>query len=159
MKLDYLLAMCQYLACVVTGYLYFVGIATVLGVAAGFGPLALFLLFLSLLLAGFVSGISLFRPLIGSGLAIAAVIPFIVTAVYSVMNDIPASEPEAWLVPGSIVILISTLNLLITRHSPWQGPTPLRFLVVVLALAPALIGVLLLLSIVFWMASLDWKWN
>jgi hypothetical protein len=155
MKRDYFLVLAQYSACVITGYFYFVNIATILGVAAGFGPLGLLLLFLSLLLAGVVSGLSLFLPRIGSGLAIGMVLPFMLSAIDSVINNIPASEPTLWLVPGCIVTFIATINLLVVRHSPWEGSTPVRIFIAILAALPAIPSLLLLLSIIFWMAG--WK--
>jgi len=159
MKLDYLLACLLYLACLITGSLYFSGLASILGMAAGFGPLGLVLLILSIILAGFVSGLSLYLPRIGAALAIGFVLPFIASAVYSIIENIPASEPMLWIVPGSLVILIATLTLLFVRHSISRASRPLRVLAVALAALPALTAILFLGSMVVWMTSVKWHLN
>ncbi|HUR97017.1 MAG TPA: hypothetical protein VMZ26_03000 [Pyrinomonadaceae bacterium] len=157
MKLDYPLVCLLYIACLFTGALYFFGIATILGVAAGFGPLGLLFLFLPLVLAGFVSGLSLFQPRVGACLAICLVLPFIAAAGYSAIYNIPASEPTFWVIPGCVVIFIATLNLLFTRQSLWEGSRSLRIVAGILATLPALAGIWLLGSIALWMVSWEWK--
>lgn len=154
MKANYFLSAGQYLAYLGIGYLYFVGIATIFGIAAGVGPLGLVLLFLPLFLAGFASGLSFFRPKLAAIAATILVLPFLATGIYSMIESIPASEPLFWIVPAFVVIIISTLSYLWNNNSLWSTASKIgRIVLGVLAAFPALAALFFLVGIFLWLAS------
>ena len=156
MKGGYFLSGGQYLIYLAVGYLYFIGIAMILGIAAGFGPLGLVLLFLPLFLGSLVSGLAFFRPKLAALIATILVLPFLATGIYSMIESIPASEPLFWNVPACIVILISTLTFFGNNHSLWSTASNVsRTIIVVLATLPVMAGLYFLVSILLWLASFE----
>ena len=117
-------------------------------VSAGFGALALLFLFLSIVMAGFASGLSLFLPRIGSWLAIATSVPFVASGLYSGLQD-GSTDAVVWVGPGCIVIGSSVFMLLQTVRSWWEGSTVVRIIGVVLATVPALMALYILGFLIF----------
>jgi len=152
-----MLAVMQYIFyCFVGGY-YYVVIATVVGSSAAFGGgfrfSGLVLLFLSLLLFGFVSGLSFFFPRIAATIAGIFVLPFL----YIVIS---VSFPDLFLVvifgaPSAVVVLVSVFALLWSKVPLWSQQEHLKGKVIlgIFAAIPALLATWTLASIVIWLSG------
>jgi len=156
MKAEYILTPAQYIAYLLAGGLYFIGIATILGIAAGFGAFALLLLFLPLIMGGLLPGLSLFRPKLAAILAIVLALPFFATCIDSWINGTPASEPSFWIIPASFVFMVSTFSILWSRESLWPDRViAVKVILVIFPAAPLLLALYFIINIILWLASFE----
>jgi hypothetical protein len=154
MRPEYILRGIQYLVYLFTGGLYFVGIATILGIAAGFGWSGLLLLIVPVVLFGSAPGLSLVRPRISAVLASILVAPFFIIGINGWIEGTPASEPWAWMIPANLVFLVSILCTLWNNESIWPHHSKLgKLIVIVLVAAPAITAAVFLVRIGVWLAS------
>jgi hypothetical protein len=154
MRPEYILRGIQYLVYLFVGGLYFVGIATILGIAAGFGWSALLLLIVPVVLFGSAPGLSLVRPRTAAVLASILVAPFFVIGINDWIEGTPASEPWVWMIPANLVFLVSILCTVWNNESIWPRHSMLgKLMIIVLAAAPAIMAAVLLVRIALWLAS------
>lgn len=152
-----MLAIAQYIIYVVVGAFYCLVIATYMGVAAGFGILALLLLFIPLFLFGFVSGLSFFLPRIAAASAVTLALPFLYIGVSSIFIEANGVEPSIFVIPSAAVVLVSVFALLWSKSSQWARQTRMfgKVTLGVSSLIPALLAVWMLSSIILWLSSFD----
>lgn len=143
-----MLAIAQYLTYFLIGTLFLIFIAGFFSVAAGFGIMALVLLFLPMFLAGYASGLSLLFPRIAAIIAIIFVLPFFLLGIYSMFGEAVGFDPIYVIAPAGIVILISVFALLWSKTSIWSQQEPLssKILVGVFAAILALLATYMIIG-------------
>lgn len=106
----------QYITNILCGAFMFWMIALFVSVAAGVDFLGSVLLFSSIIIFGFVSGLSFFLPRCGATLSLILSLPFLYVGVTS------DSTSGAWLItiPASIVTFVSIISLLRKTNSIWS---------------------------------------
>ncbi len=150
-----MMAVIQYIFYCLVGAFYYLVVATFMGVAAGFGFFALGLLFLPLLLFGFVSGLSFFFPRIAAAIAGILVLPFLYIGISSIFTESAGVEPSIFVIPSALVVLVSVFALLWSRISLWSRQEHLKGKVFlgIFAAIPALLAMWMLVSVAIWLSG------
>ena len=105
------LSVIRYIVYFLAAGFLFVAIGTYFSVAAGFGIMALVLLFAPLLLA-YASGLALIVPRFSAIVAIISMLPYLWISLLQLIYPSPASEPLFFAVPSVAVVLLSIVALL-----------------------------------------------
>jgi hypothetical protein len=116
------LAAAQYLSYLLVGALYFLIFGAIAGVAAGIGLVGLGLVYLPLLLGGYVSGLSFFMPRLAAIAALVIGIPLLLLGISDIFRGSISAEPFL-VIPWAIVIAVSICVLLWTNGSIWRRLT------------------------------------
>ena len=139
----------QYFSYLIAGILYYMMLASFFSVAAGYSTLAIIEVFLSLILGGYVTGLSFVAPrtaaIIGGLLSLLLVFYFVVLAVSwdgSLIGLLFA-------IPALFAVWISLQALTKTKESHWQQnkSNPSRLAQVVAISIPVLISTWIMVEI------------
>ncbi len=139
----------QYVIYLFVGVLFFIFVAAYFSAAAGFGTMALVLLFLPLLLGGYATGLSLFFPRISAVAGMILVLPFFVSGVYSIFAENYDVFSSSYVIaPASLVILISVFAMLWSKPSVWSRQEVLfnKVLIGIFAAVPALLATYMIIG-------------
>ncbi|CAN5712526.1 hypothetical protein BH20ACI4_BH20ACI4_29690 [soil metagenome] len=142
------MAIVQYIIYLLVGIFLLFVMGTYFSVAAGFTIFAFILVLLPLFLAGYVSGLSFFFPRIAALASIFLVLPFLIFAIYNIINKTPFSEPIVFIVPSFVVILISSFVFFQHKPSLWTSrkEKAAKFAAFISATLPALLATFFLIS-------------
>ncbi|HEX7721757.1 MAG TPA: hypothetical protein VF397_06335 [Pyrinomonadaceae bacterium] len=116
------LAAARYVSYLLVGasdYLFFGASA---GIAAGVGLFGLCLVFVSLLLGGYASGLSFIMPRVAALAALVIVVPFWFLGILDFFRGAIRADP-LFVLPSAVVIAVSIFALLWSDGSVWRRPT------------------------------------
>ncbi len=144
-----MLALIQYFIYIITGVLYYFLLASFFAVAAGFGIWVIVLLLLTLLLAGYVSGMSLFLPRTASALGGTAAFALLIYGV-GLVFEYKDYTLLVVVIPALVAVIISLTALRRPTESLWSRcSTVVKKTAVAFAAAiPALLTTWVLLIII-----------
>jgi hypothetical protein len=144
------LALTQYLSYLIAGALYYLLIAALMSVAAGFSFLGLVLLFLPLLLGGYASGLSFFAPRAAAAAAGIMAFPFLTLGVSAAFTGSAGISPVLMVAPAAAVCAISVFALLWSGPPLWLRQKPRgKVLLGILAGCPAVLSTWVLVVVLF----------
>ena len=154
------LAAAQYLSYLLAGALYYLVFGAIAGVSARFGLVGLFVLFVPLLLGGYVSGLSFFMPRVAATAALVMAAPLLLLGIADFFRGNIAAN-LLFVIAPALVIAVSIIVLLWTEQNrPVWRRLVTRFdklEIGFFAALPALFATWSLLSLCWWLFSHSWR--